>query len=98
MFSTVTNEQTFSLIHTNIRSISKYLHVLDKYPHVLNHNFAVIDSRDTWCQDYNVNCCDLPIYKAQHIYRHTKVGGGVALYIKDNIAYHTRLDITKLDD
>ena len=50
---------------------------------------------ETWCQDYNVNCCELPGYK--HI-QDTKVGGGVALYIKDNIVYHARLDITKLND
>ena len=62
------------------------------------HNFSVIGISETWCQDYNVSSCDLPGYKAEHIYRHTKVGGGVALYIKDNIAYHTRLDITKLND
>ena len=98
MFSTVTNEQTFSLIYTNIRSISKYLHELDQYLHVLNHNVSVIGISETWCQDYNVNSCDLPGYKADHIYMHIKVGGGVALYIKDNIAYHTRLYITKLND
>ena len=88
----------FSLLHTNIRSISKYLHELYQYLHVQNHNFLVIGISETWCQDYNVNCCDLPGYKAEHIYRHTKVCGGVALYIKDNIAYHARLHITKLND
>ena len=61
-----------------------------------NNNYY--KSRAITLQDYNVNSCDLPGYKAEHIYRHTKVGGGVAFYIKDNIAYHTRLDITKLND
>ena len=93
-----TMNKMFSLLHINIRSISKHLHELDQYLHVLNHNFSVIGISEIWCQDYNVNSCDLPGYKAEHIYRHTKVGGGVALYIKDNIAYHTRLDITKLND
>ena len=93
-----TMNKMFSLLHINIRSISKHLHELDQYLHVLNHNFSVICISETWCQDYNVNSCDLQGYKAEHIYRHTKVGGGVALYIKDNIAYHTRLDITKLND
>ena len=75
----------FSLLQTYIRSISKHLHELNQYLHVLNHNFSVIGISETWCQDYNVNRCDLPGYKAEHIYRHTKVGGGVALYSKDNI-------------
>ena len=35
---------------------------------------------------------------AEHIYRHTKIGGGVELYVKDNIVYHARLNITKLND
>ena len=85
--------KTCSLLDTNIRSISKHLHQLDQYLHVINHNFSVTGISETWFQDYNVNCCDLPGYKAQYIYRHTKVGGGVALNIKDNIAYHTRLDM-----
>ena len=78
----------FYLLHTNIRNISKYLHELIKYLHVVNHNFSVIGINETWCQDYNANCCDLPGYQAEHIYRHTRIGGGVALYVKNNIAYH----------
>ena len=88
----------FSLLYAIILCISKHLHELDQYLHVLNKKKKNIGISEIWCQDYNVNCCDLPGYKAEYIYRHTKVGGGVALYIIDNIAYHARLDITKLND
>ena len=57
----------FSLLHTNILCVSKHLHLLDQYLHALNHNFLVISISKTLCQDYNVNCRDLPGYKAEHI-------------------------------
>ena len=50
----------YVICYINIRSISKHLHELDQYLHVLNHNFSVIGISETWCQDYNVNSCDLP--------------------------------------
>ena len=87
------SSKSFSIIHTNIRSISKNLNNFDTYLNSLNHEFSVIGLSETWLKPDTVDIFGLDGYNSEHTYRPHRSGGGVSLFIKDYIEYTVRDDL-----
>ena len=87
-------EDSFSLLHTNIRSASKNLSRFDEYLSNLHHRFSVVGISESWLKDHNSQLYGLEGYIGEHQCRTLKGGGGVSLFIRDNIEYFIREDIS----
>ena len=81
----------FSSIHTNIRSASKNHDNFVTYLEGLNFEFPLIGESECWLNESNKDTIGIKGYKAEHTCRNERSGGGVSLYIKDDIEC-TRVD------
>ena len=84
----------FSMLHLNIRSAVKNLDNFSSYIMGLNHVFPLIGLSETWFKDINKDCYGLDGYKAEHTCRSIRTGGGVSVFIKENIEYFRRTDLS----
>jgi hypothetical protein len=89
--------KSFSLIHTNIRSIPKNIASFDQYLSLLSIRFNVIAITETWLNENTASLYNIEHYSTISNHRKTKRGGGVALYIHDTLNYKLRPDLTKSD-
>jgi exonuclease III len=89
---------SLSLFHVNVRSIPKNKSNLDNYLALLTHNFEFIGLTETWLNDQTCNLFNLNGYNSHHYCRPVKRGGGVSLYIKNNISNKMRNDLAKCDE
>ena len=87
------DEYSFSLMHTNIRSIPRNLGNLENYLDNLNHKFSIVGCSESWLKDHSVDLYHLSGYNSEHRYRQSRTGGGVSLYIRDSIEYCVREDV-----
>ena len=88
------DENSFSMIHINIRSISRNLNTFDSYLENLNHKFPIIALTESWLKDHSVDRYGISGYNSEHRYRPSRSGGGVSLLIQDSIEYHVRENIS----
>ena len=88
---------TFSLIHLNIRSFSKNISEFESYLSTINYNFSFIGLTETWLTMNNAHLYDLKGYS--HIYqcREGKKGGGVSLFVTNDLNFHVREDLSVMD-
>ena len=87
-------ENSFSLFHANVRSASKNLFKLESYLSNIDHSFSILGISESWLKDYNKIYYNLENYISEHKCRSVKGGGGVSLFIRDNIEYTLREDIS----
>ena len=87
------NENCFSIIHSNIRSIKKNINDFTLYLNSLDLKFSVIAFSETWLNDATCSLYNIDGYHSENNYRTTRKGGGVSLYIKNSIEYKTRSDL-----
>ena len=85
------------MIHQNIRSAPRNLKNFECFLSNLNHTFPFIGCSETWFKDHNVNLYGIKGYTAEHNYRKKQSGGGVSIYVKDNIEYTLRKDLTVMN-
>ena len=93
-FNLEIDNKSFSLIHSNIRSIPKNLQNFESYLSNLNHDFSIIALSETWLKDHTVDLYNMKGYSSEHKYRKSRSGGGVSLYIMDSIEYCVREDLS----
>ena len=86
-----------SMIHLNIRSVSKNLDKLESFLANLNHEFPIVALSETWLKSYNESLYSLNDYQSEHNIRTNKGGGGVSIFIKNGIEYCERPDL-KIQD
>ena len=96
--SYILNENSYSLLHSNIRSAAKNLDKLDNYLNVLNTKFSVIGLSETWFSDSTASLYDIQGYEKIDNYRKEKRGGGVSLLINDCLDYSRRKDLDVVTD
>ena len=61
----------------------------------LKHDFSVIGVSETWFKSTtDINMFQIPGYSFVHICRAEKIGGGVCLYIKDDLEFKLRVDLS----
>ena len=93
----VSNKDTcfsyLSMLHCNIRSLSKNCDNLEKHLKCLNHDFDIIAITESWLTRDN---CDIHyLHDYQHIYKYrdTKKGGGVSVFVRNQFKYIERPDL-----
>ena len=84
----------FSMIHFNARSLSKNFEDISLFLSSLKHSFTVIAISETWISNAPVFPFNLPGYKFIHSDRISGRGGGVGLFIKNDILFQIRTDIS----
>lgn len=88
------SESCMSLIHINIRSIHKNIDAISDYLETLNVKFTIIGMSETWLHENNAHCYSIDGYN--HFYQHrlNKKGGGVSIFVKDNLQVKYRDDLS----
>ena len=76
-----------SIIHFNARSIPKNFDSITDYLLYLKINFMIIVITESWLTTSNKHLFNIPNYSSEHIVRNNKRGGGVSIFINNNIKY-----------
>ena len=83
-----------SLFHANIRSLNKnFEYLVDLLHSINNFPFSVIGLSETWLHENSPDMFNLPNYKLIRADRNGRRGGGVALYISQNLKFKVRTDV-----
>ncbi len=93
--NTVTKNESLSFFHLNIRSARKNLNSLETYLNTIDYGFSIIGLTETWLNTNNAENFNLKGY--EHVYncRQEKRGGGVSLYLKSELQFAERKDLSK---
>ena len=83
----------FKCLHINARSLISNISDIQQYLNILGDNFSIIGVSETWLKDIDDPLVKLDGYAMEGFCRKHKRGGGVALYIKNDLTYKTRQDI-----
>ena len=87
------SNQSFSVLHMNIRSMQKYLGSHENYLDTLDHKLTAIGISESWMKEYNVDRHVFDGYKVVHKYRPLRSGGGVSIFMQVSLEYFTREDL-----
>ena len=60
----------------------------------LDYQFNFLAFIETWLKEHNYDNYNIYGCQSERTYRPTRAGGGVSLYIRDNIEYTLRDDLT----
>ena len=82
----------FSTLHLNIRSIYKNRSRFTDWLHGLDITFSAIGITETWLQDVD-HMVDIAGYNFIHNHRRNRIGGGVGLYLSDELQFKHRNDL-----
>ena len=85
------------MCHLNLQGIQN-LNAFQNYLHNIQHQFTVIGITETWLQNHNCNLYDMPGYALIECHRVTRMRGGVAIFLKDDVCYSIRTDLNHFDD
>lgn len=88
----------FSLMHANIRSVSKNYTEMESYVQSLEHQFNIIALSETWFNETNVTLFNPYGYKVESKHRTGRSGGGVSLLISESMNYNVRNDLSIYND
>ena len=84
----------FSLFHANVRSLPLHLNEFTNIFECLQFQFTVIGFTETWLSpDNNEDLYGLPGYAHIGKHRSVRIGGGVSIFIKENIPFIARTDL-----
>jgi hypothetical protein len=85
----------FSLFHHNARSLNKHTHDVMNYFSSLDHQFDIYGFSETWFKsDDDASLVDIGDYSVESYIREGRSGGGVSLFINNNINYRIRPDLS----
>ena len=88
-------DNNFDILHVNARSLNKNYDELVSLLYYLKHNFSVIGVSETWLKPTSdVTLFQIPGYSFAHVCRSDKTGGGVALYVKEELDSKIRDDLS----
>jgi hypothetical protein len=82
-----------SIFTMNIRSLQKNHRGLISLLDIINTQFHVVALTETWLKSHNLDLYNLPGYCHIPQIRENKDGGGVSLFIREEIEYKRRPDI-----
>lgn len=86
---------SFSSLHLNVRSLPKNYDHLTAYLTTLNHSFSVMAFCETWLKDDITDLYSFSHYNAVHSCRENKVGGGVSIYVLNNLIFVHRRELSE---
>ena len=85
-------QSDFSIFHLNIRSLQRNFSDFTNFLANLDIKFSVIGISETWLSDSD-HSVDIDGYNFIHKNRLNRPGGGIGLYISDNLEYKLRTDL-----
>ena len=85
--------KTFSSIHFNARSLPKHIDRLTQFLCGLNFEFDVFGISETWMKEKSP-IVQIPNYSFLCKGRQSKAGGGVGLYVKADLSFTVRDDLS----
>ena len=88
----------FSIIHLNVRSIVNKFESFKQLINSLTTPFQLIGLTETWLNDTNKDLFKLKNYDFVNMNRSTKIGGGVRIYIPNQMNYKIRSDLNLSDE
>ena len=91
------NDDCFSMLHLNILniwSVPKHLSELESYLYNLQHSFPILAVTETWINENSVDRYCIDGYQHESRYRNERKGGGVSLFIRQNLSYITLNDVS----
>ena len=91
-------DNAFSILHLNIRSIPKNLGNFTSFISNLNLKFAFIGLSETWLNENNCTLYNMDGYNKVDKYRINRTGGGVSLYIRNDIQFIERPDLSEFNE
>lgn len=86
-----------SIFYVNIRSVRHKFDMFLDYLNSLNHKFSIIALTETWLKNEETSMYNIPGYSAEHQNRDSKNGGGICLFIDENLKY-VRKDNLSIND
>ena len=86
-----------SLFHMNIKSLPKHFDELQLYLDSIKFKFSIIGLTETWLDENKHGLYELDNYISVNKFRKEKRGGGVSLYLDENITYRIRDDLDYFD-
>ena len=93
MINKTKEKNIFSLCHLNIRSMKKNIAQFESFLDLLDHDFTVVGLTETWLNECDCNLYKLDGYSIVENHRECRVGGGVALLVRDWLTVAERDDI-----
>ena len=93
-FKDAIDPNVFSLCHINIRSMKANLTSFEICLQNLEFQFSVIGITETWLSDSNSDLYTIDGYNFIETHRTERSGGGVGIFLRSNILYQRRSDIT----
>ena len=94
-FPNIIDHKVFSLCHINIRSQKANLRSFEMCLENLQFNFSVIGISETWLNDYNFDLYNINGYNFVEAHRSGRSGGGVGIFLVNDIIYQERPDLTQ---
>ena len=88
----------FSLIHINARSLSKNFEEISNYLSLLNHEFSVIGISETCLTNLTSDQFNMPNFEFISCCRDKRQGGGTGLYVNTKLYVRVRHDLGVNDD
>lgn len=83
-----------SLIHLNIRSLSKHYDDLLNFLTLTDHTFSLVCLSETWLTPTDARLFSLPNYRAEFANRIDSRSGGSAIFVSNTLTYTRRDDIS----
>lgn len=88
------DQQTFSILNLNARSLVQNKWKLDNILANINKPFSIICVNETWLKEFNMNQYDIPNYNCVHDIRTgIRQGGGVCIFVHDSLKFKLRQDL-----
>ena len=92
------DKSSFSLIHSNIRSMNKNFESLSALLDRFRFNYSIIGLSETWFGEQPSSFFEIPGFHLEVNNRANKIGGGVGLYINSEFTYTTKKDLTYMSE
>ncbi|ESO08437.1 hypothetical protein HELRODRAFT_169280 [Helobdella robusta] len=91
-------DDLFHVLHINIRSLLNKSDDVYEFLQEINLEADILAITESWLNDDNENLINIDGYTFEGKHQTRKHGGGIGFYIKQNLHYKIRDDITNLND
>jgi hypothetical protein len=92
------SDSNFSILHLNIRSLPRNGSNLSDFLDNLEMKFSVVALSETWLSHNTLNLYDIENYNGEHLYRKNRTGGGVSIFVREEISYSQRTDLSVFNE
>jgi hypothetical protein len=93
----LSNLKSFSILNLNIRSLKKNHKQLNQLTTLINHSFSIIAHTETGIKPHKTNLFLLDGYQHVFLIGPEKIGGGISLFINNDLDYKLRPDLSSID-